>query len=284
MQTNDPDNDLHSLPSFSLSDDERAFRPNTPTAKNHQQTQTANTHKTKRSWKLTGLLFTLIAILGFGASWKIDIMQKQLDRATSQRQQLISQMDQITNAMTSNDQSTVKVTQSFKDKLSALEKEQTSLQKQVRDSTDQQLKTSKTVDENIANLRWRNKLDTKAQEKTDENISALTKKITALNSQLKNLHASQLSGAAQWELQISQLKDQVNSAARDPYKDKITAINKQLTGYGTSIKAVETTLKSIDEYRLQINRRLLQLEGSIRDLQQNTDKDKHDGVVKQQPD
>lgn len=267
MQVNDHNNDLDNLPSFSLSDDERTSRigakEQTPSTAFKKPSPKPNKPSAGTPRKAIVFLILIILMLTAGGAWQLDVMHTRLEKTQSQINQMVSQMDQISGAITNSGQTTSKTTTQISNQLKSLAQTQQKLEQANKEQT-KKLSTLQTVAENtkkdIANLKWRNKVDSDEQNKETKQIEALNTSVSSLTSQIKSINMSQLSSTATWQSQLDQLKKQTEALASTSKKDNSAEINKKLAGY-------DSALKSMDSYRLQINRRLLQLENSVRNLQ-----------------
>ena len=273
MQSNDSNNDLDNLPSLSLSDDERNSRVGTqqikPKKLSKKKPTNAGSSTTGTSRKVIILLIVTILLLTAGGAWQIDTLHTQLKKTQAQMTQMVSQMDQITGSIATSGKTTLQTTGQLSHQVVTIAQTQKKLS-QVNNEQSKQLSSLQSVTDNnkkdIANLKWRNKLDSSAQDKETKKIKTLSSDISDLTHQIKVINANQLSTTTTWQTQLeqlnTQLKKQQDSFANSEKQDKTGAIDEKLTH-------LDSALKSMDNYRLQINRRLLQLGNSVRELQKN---------------
>ncbi len=280
MQGNDQDDGLNNLPSFSLSNKERSsYIPSddkkvSGSGKTKSKISSDENHKQNRhSRKIVVFLWLIIFSLIAYALWQYKNFTIQTQSSEQKINKMVLLMEKMGSKINDTGKQTTQNTSQFNKQMQTIVQTQ-----QVLDKKLNQITAATDVNKkDISNLRWRNKLDNdkqkkdtsqiyalnKEQGKTNKQLQDLDKSTHNLSSQLKTLNTNQLSSTAILQSQLDALKKQ-NDAL-----NKTVTQNVHGKKVDKKLESFDDALKSMDSYRLQINRRLLQLENSVRGLQQN---------------
>ena len=264
MQTNNQNNS-DSLSAFSISDDDRFSYTNRP--KSIENSSTGQKQKSKHSSRSSMLIIVLIIIaLTAAGIWQMNTIQLRLDATQAQITQMVAQLDSITTKITRDDHSALKNSEALNQQINALlhnqKKFEHTLTEQKKLLGGLQTETNNNKKE-FAGLKWSNKTNST---KTEKQQTDLNQRITKLSEKLEVLSSSQLNSITRWQSQLEKLQRETEAFfASNNNNNKFDDLSKKLTEYGAE-------LKSVNEYRLQINQRLLQIENSVRKLQAQEDK------------
>lgn len=266
MQPTDDRSDLQNLPDFLLSEDDRISRID------RHKTNRSSVGKQSRPFKqeekgfprsLVLITILLIVLLAGAGAWQLYTTQSKLNAAEAQMNQMTAQLDKLVETIAGYDHSTAKNTESLKGQIKAAHQAQKKLEQKVTEQKKLIAELQPLVNNNkkdLTNIKLHTKTETNAQNKTEKDLTDLNNRFLKLSDQLKMLSASQLSSVTQWHSRLKEAQSSINSLSELIKKNKLEGLNKILDSY-------DAALKSVNDYRLQINQRLLQLENSIRELQ-----------------
>ncbi|PJE80780.1 Chromosome partition protein Smc [invertebrate metagenome] len=238
-------------PDFSLSAEDSSARRRAGNARTVHRPPTKKkdrSHTSSSGTRLGWLMLLLLIVLGSVGSWQFYTLNHQIADQDTRLDQAVANLESVTGALSATGKTLNQSDSDTKSELKVINSE-------IRKLWDVS---------NKRNRRWiEENQDT--VEKLEQQITGTTRQIASavndlkqvksvildnkkLAQQVKNIGAEQLSSVARLESLVRQLTQ---------IRQQMTEVNKQLASQKEAVK-------SIDAFRLQVNRKLQQLEQSIR--------------------
>lgn len=264
--------DLDHLPSISLSADDMPERtPDRSKKSPEKKTASKKTEGRSSGFPIATVVLSiaLLALAG-GGYLQIQELHKELQDARTQLKATTTVLSDISGAVSQTGESLSKSDSKVQDELKAVNFEIRKLwdlsNKRNRPNIEAQ---KKQIDSLSASVAKSGKALESSASKIDKNAKELAnteKGLAALRKEVRAVNADVVAGAAVSREQMDSLQKTVDSLSASVKKAASTSqhlssdIKNQVKEYGEKIKA-------IDAHRQQVNRRLLQLENSVRSLQ-----------------
>ncbi len=276
--------DLDQLPSISLSADDLTERPAERGRKPSGKTASGKAASGKSKENTGGGRFPTSAVvlsvallaLAAGGYLQLKAVQDDLNLARQQLEQTTARLTVVSGTVSQTGESLSRSDSQVKDELKAINFEIRKLwdlsNKRNRSNIASQGKRLDSVEKDskvVAGLVDKNRVQLSSFQKnadaTQKDLTALQKELAVLQKELRSVNAEITTGSAINQEQLESLSARINRLD--------STLKKVIEDDGGLVHLVETRLKesadaakAYDAHRQQINRRLLQLENSVRSL------------------
>ena len=271
-----PSNDL---PDFSLSADERPVRrratgsvpPKRPTPASGQP---AAPKSSGGGNGLVWLLMVLVLVLAGGGVWQFKVLQTELADTRAELNIAQDKLSSVTGEITATGENLDQSGSALRSELQVVNSEVRKLwdvaNKRNRqwilinkDNVVKALKQSEGADkaaDKAADLA--NKASSKADSMTKE-LKEARKQLTELDQLMKAVTTEQLAAQSEMTVNLEHFTQQF-----EEMKKLLAEQKKTQAELDKKVENQQQAVKAIDSFRLQVNRKMQQLEGSVRDLTQ----------------
>ncbi|WP_281647466.1 hypothetical protein [Parendozoicomonas sp. Alg238-R29] len=263
--------DLDHLPSISLSPDDMPERTpdrgkKTPGKKPSGKSETSSSRFPFATVVLSIAFLTLAA----GGYLQVQALQNELQEARSQLAATASLLGEVSGAVSETGESLSKNDTKVKDELKAVNFEIRKLwdlsNKRNRSNIEAQGQRIDALNSSFTKARKELEGSVDQIGKNTRELASAEKILSALQKEVRAVNADVVAGSTITREQVDALQKTVDNLSVSV--KKATSENQRFTSdIKTQVKDYAEKMKAIDAHRQQVNRRLLQLENSIRNLE-----------------
>ncbi|MRI33800.1 hypothetical protein EOPP23_12470 [Endozoicomonas sp. OPT23] len=273
------DKPINEIPDFSISADERPNRRKTTgtTVKRPSPQPPVNKQNKPSSGGGNGfgwILLILVLVLAGGGVWQFKIMQQELAATRAALTQTQNKLSSVTGEVTATGQTIDQSGSALRSELKVVNSEIRKLwdvsNKRNRqwilinkDNVVKALKQSEQADKAADKAAEQAEKAGKAAGKVSSELANLKKGTREMEQLMKSISTEQLASRGEMTVTIESYNNQLETM-----KSLLSAQKKQLTSFEQQVKEQEQATKSVDAFRRQVNKKLQQLEASVRDLTQ----------------
>ncbi|WP_252176514.1 hypothetical protein [Endozoicomonas sp. 4G] len=248
------DKAINDIPDFSIAADERPGRRKaadaggTPPHKKAGQTPAG-----KGGNGLTWLLLVMIIVLGAGGVWQFRLMQQQLADTRQALKVTQEKLSTVTGEVTATGENLDQSGSALRSELEVVNSEIRKLWDVSNKRNRQWILINK---DNVVKALKEAEEAGKAADKASGQLNALQKSIREMDQLMKAISTEQL--AAQGTMTESLAK----------FDKQVTEMSKLQAELTRKVANQQQAVKAVDSFRIQVNRKLQQLEETVRDLTQ----------------
>ncbi len=271
---------INEIPDFSISADERPNRrkasgttvkrskPQSPTDSqgNNQPGGSGNSF----GW----ILLVLVLVLSGGGVWQFKIMQQELALTRNALALTQNKLGRVTGEITATGQTLDQSGSALRSELKVVSSEIRKLwdvsNKRNRqwilinkDNVVKALKQSEQADKAADKASAQAEKVGKSAGKLSSELTGLKKSVRDMEQLMKSISTEQLAARGEITVTIESYNNRIEAM-----KSLLSIQKKQLTSFEQQIKDQDQAARSVDAFRRQVNKKLQQLETSVRDLTQ----------------
>ena len=266
----DDDKKIEAVPELSISADERPERRQSKgTARKPRETEALKAHAaevqaTKVAKKagngMTWFLLVLVAALGGTGAWQFYEMQQVLEDTRVQLQNARDNLSQVTGEVSATGKNLNQSDSSIRSELKVVNSEIRKLwdisnkrnRQWILINKDNVVKATKQADSAAAEA-----------DKANKAIAGLSKELKDANQSLKTMNSEQVAAQSEVTTNLQALGKQLEAL-----QSQLAQQKKQNAELEQRIRDQSEAVKSMDNFRQQVNRQIHQLEGTVREFTQ----------------
>ena len=261
----DDDKKIEAVPELSISADERPERRQSKgTAKKPGEAEAAKAQAPKVAKKaghgMTWFLLVLVVALGGAGAWQFYEMQQALEDTRVQLQHARDSLSQVTGEVSATGKNLNQSDSSIRSELKVVNSE-------IRKLWDISNKRNRhwilINKDNVVKATKR--ADTAAAEadKANKAITGLSKELKDANHSLKTMNSEQVAAQSEVTINLQALRKQLEAL-----QSQLAQQKKQNAELEQRIRDQSEAVKSMDNFRQQVNRKIHQLEETVREFTQ----------------
>ncbi|UYM15209.1 coiled-coil domain-containing protein [Endozoicomonas euniceicola] len=268
----DDDKKIEAVPELSISADERperrqskgtARKPEAPKAqasKEQASKEQASTVAKKAGTGMTWFLLVLVAALGGTGAWQFYEMQQALEDTRVQLQHARDSLSQVTGEVSATGKNLNQSDSSIRSELKVVNSEIRKLWDISNKRNRQWILINK---DNV--VKATKQADSAATEadKANKAITGLSKELKDANQSLKTMNSEQVAAQSEVTINLQALRKQLEAL-----QSQLAQQKKQNAELEQRIRNQSEAVKSMDNFRQQVNRKIHQLEETVREFTQ----------------
>ena len=259
----DNDKKIKVVPELSISADERPEHRQSGTASargNETIVEALRRVQKKGGNGLSWLTLLLLAGLGGAGFWQYTELNQQLQATQQQLSAARDHLAEVTGEVSATGENLNQSDSSLRSELKVLDSEVRKLWDVSNKRNRQWILINK---DNVVKVRKTAESAVAEAEKANKSVAGLSSDIKKTGQQLKALGSEQVASRSELTLNIDALRKQVQSLEQQLAEQK-----QQNADLQTLVNDQSDAARSLDNFRQQVNSKLLQLESSIRELTQ----------------
>ena len=261
----DDDKKIKAVPDLSMSADERPERRQPRASTSRKPVSAAPKPEPQKSGN--GLSwFLLILVLGIGGAggWQFWQLQQKLEETRFQLDSTEENLTQVTGEVSATGENLTKRDTSLRSELKEVNSE-------IRKLWDVSNKRNrKWIETNKANITKATRLAESANKSADavsKNVAALTKEVDDTEQILKAIGTEQVAVQSEMTLTLQSISEQISASQTqiDQLKQQLDQQVKRNAQLEAQLKDQADAVKSMDQFRQQMNRKMTQVESTVRE-------------------
>lgn len=263
----DNEKKITTVPELSISADERPERRQGKAPKQTTVSQPPRAVAKKSGNGMFWLLLLMIIAMGGAGFWQFSLLQQDLKETRSQLQSAKENLNQVTGEVSATGENLNQKNSSIRSELKELDSEIRKLwdvsnkrnRQWILINKDNVVKAQKTAD--VA-LEMADSANASA-DKINKNLNTLNADVKESDQILKTMSTEQVASQSEMTVNMDALRKQVAEL-----ESLLAQQKKRNSEFEKRIKDQKDAVKSMDSFRQQVNRKVLQLEGTVREFTQ----------------
>ncbi|WP_062266330.1 hypothetical protein [Endozoicomonas arenosclerae] len=257
------DKAINDIPDFSIAADERPGRRKaaatggTPPGKKGGADRS---NPGKGGSGLTWLLLVMIIVLGAGGVWQFKLMQEELAETRKALASTQERLSSVTGEVTATGENLDQSGSALRSELKVVNSEIRKLWDVANKRNRQWILINK---DNVVKALKEAEEAGKTADKASGQLSSLQKRIREMDQLMKAISTEQLAAQGEMTESLARFDKQVAEMKKLVADQK--KLQTELTG---KVEDQQQAVKAVDSFRVQVNRKLQQLEDTVRDLTQ----------------
>ncbi|KEQ19765.1 hypothetical protein [Endozoicomonas numazuensis] len=257
------DKAINDIPDFSIAADERPGRRKTAATGGTPPGKKGGAGKSpagKGGNGLTWLLLVMIIVLGAGGVWQFKMMQQELAETRQALKATQEKLSTVTGEVTATGENLDQSGSALRSELKVMDSEIRKLWDVANKRNRQWILINK---DNIVKALKEAEEAGNTADKANGQLSELQKRIREMDQLMKAISTEQLAAQSEMTDSLTKFNKQVAEMK------KLVADQKKLQAELTKkVEDQQQAVKAVDSFRIQVNRKLQQLEDTVRDLTQ----------------
>ncbi|WOG26481.1 hypothetical protein [Endozoicomonas sp. 8E] len=254
---------INDIPDFSIAADERPGRRKAAATGGTPPVNKAGTGRTpsgKSGNGLAWLVLVMIVVLGAGGVWQFKLIQKELADTRQALKATQEKLSTVTGEITATGENLDQSGSALRSELEVVNSEIRKLWDVSNKRNRQWILINK---DNVAKALKEADKAGKTADKASGQLSALQKRIREMDQLMKAISTEQLAAQSMMTDSLAKFDKQVAEMK------KLVADQKKLQAELTrKVEDQQQAVKAVDSFRVQVNRKLQQLEDTVRELTQ----------------
>ncbi|MGI9280630.1 MAG: hypothetical protein ACR2PX_13560 [Endozoicomonas sp.] len=260
------DKAINDIPDFSIAADERPGRRKTAATGGTPPGKKGGTGPSpagkggKGGNGLTWLLLVMILVLGAGGVWQFKLMQQELADTRQALKATQTKLSMVTGEVTATGENLDQSGSAMRSELKVMDSEIRKLWDVANKRNRQWILINK---DNVVKALKEAEEAGKTADKAVGELSVLQKRMREMDQLMKAISTEQLAAQGEMTDSLARFDKQVGEMK------KLVADQKKLQSELTKkVEDQQQAVKAVDSFRVQVNRKLQQLEDTVRDLTQ----------------
>ncbi|AMO57392.1 hypothetical protein GZ77_15580 [Endozoicomonas montiporae] len=256
----DDDKKIKAVPDLSISADERPERRQSKgTARKIKEAEVPEPVK-KPGNGLSWLLLAMVVAIGGLGTWQFVEMQKALEETRTQLQNAKDNLSQVTGEVSATGENLNQSDSSIRSELKVVNSEIRKLWDVSNKRNRQWILINK---DNVVKATKKAEAAAAEADKANKAIAGLNKEVRDASQSLKAISTEQVAAQSEVTINLQAMRKEMEALQSELARQKKLNVELQ-----QRIADQSDAVKSMDNFRQQVNRQILQLEGTVREFTQ----------------